>query len=120
MYRVAIFSAFILVFAAMIASTPLDDYVNAPDPHFKYELIKTYDLTGFKLYILNMTSQKWQDESVVTNPIWWHFLCVTIPDKIQITDAAALWIDGGNNNNDGKYVNTCSFYFNQHYKIDVL
>ena len=41
--------------------TPLDDYVNTPDPHYKYDHIHTYELTGYKLYILNMTSQKWQD-----------------------------------------------------------
>ena len=41
--------------------TPLDDYVNMPDPHYKYELIKTYAMPGYKLYILNMTSQKWFD-----------------------------------------------------------
>ena len=39
--------------------TPLDDYVNAPDPHYGYELIKTYNMTGYTLYILNLTSQMW-------------------------------------------------------------
>jgi PhoPQ-activated pathogenicity-related protein len=78
-------------------STPLDDYVNAPDSHFSYELIKTYTMTGYKLYILNMTSQKWLDETIVKNPIWWHYLCITIPDKLTRLDAGLLLIDGGSN-----------------------
>jgi hypothetical protein len=41
--------------------TPLDDYVNTPDPHYNYSLVHVYELTGYKLYIINMTSQKWQD-----------------------------------------------------------
>jgi hypothetical protein len=45
----------------LIEATPLDDYVNTPDPHYRYELIKTYQLEGYNLYILNMTSQKWYD-----------------------------------------------------------
>lgn len=41
--------------------TPLDDYVNTPDSNYKYDLIYTYEQAGYKLYILNMTSQRWQD-----------------------------------------------------------
>lgn len=84
-------------------STPLDDYVNTPDDHYKYDLLKVYEMKGYKLYILNMTSQKWLDETVVKNPIWWHYLCINIPDKITITDAAVLWIDGGKNTDGYKY-----------------
>ncbi len=40
-------------------STPLDDYVHAPDPNFGWTLIKTYQQPDYNLYILNFTSQKW-------------------------------------------------------------
>ena len=40
---------------------PLDDYVFAPDPNYKYELLRTYNLNDYDVYILNMTSQKWKD-----------------------------------------------------------
>lgn len=46
---------------ACSSATPLDDYVNAPDSHYSYRLVKAYSETGYTLYILNMTSQKWQD-----------------------------------------------------------
>ena len=41
--------------------TPLDDYVNAPDSHFNWTIITTYEEPDYKLYILNFTSQKWLD-----------------------------------------------------------
>jgi hypothetical protein len=42
-------------------STPLDDYVRAPDPHFNWTVIQTYTEPDYALYILNFTSQKWFD-----------------------------------------------------------
>lgn len=41
-------------------ATPLDDYVNKPDPTYKYELIgdpETND--GYTTYYVNLTSQTW-------------------------------------------------------------
>ena len=51
----------ILFVFAFVNTTPLDDYVFAPDSNYGYELIKTYKETGYTLYILNFTSQKWYD-----------------------------------------------------------
>ena len=69
---------FILICFALIFnyshSTPLDDYVNVNDGYYNYSLIKIYEMTGYKLYILNMTSQKWLDETVVSQSIWWHYV----------------------------------------------
>jgi PhoPQ-activated pathogenicity-related protein len=96
-FRVLKIIAIILLFNTLNA-TPLDDYVNAPDPHFGYQILTTYDMPGYKLYILNFTSQKWLDETVSSQPIWWHYLCVTVPDVITKPDAAFLLIDGGLNN----------------------
>ena len=59
-------------------STPLDDYVNTPDAHYKYEVVLTYPSTAAKVYVLNMTSQKWLDETIVKNPIWWHVVRKTL------------------------------------------
>lgn len=47
------------VVAAMVA-TPLDDYVNMPDSHYKYEVLSEHRVQGeYIAYVLNMTSQKW-------------------------------------------------------------
>lgn len=53
--------AILIIAACPVSSTPLDDYVYAPDPNYGYELIQTYKQTGYTLYILNFTSQKWLD-----------------------------------------------------------
>ncbi|CAF0930820.1 unnamed protein product [Brachionus calyciflorus] len=82
-----------------VTSTPIDDYVNTPDPFYSYNLIKTYSEPGYKLYVLNMTSQKWLNESFVNRPIWWHYLSITVPDKIKKQDVALLWIGEGSNQN---------------------
>ena len=39
-------------------------------------------------------------EAVSDRPIWWHYLTVTIPDKINYTNGAFMLIDGGNNNEE--------------------
>jgi len=95
----ALFSAF-FISVGVINATPLDDYVNAPDPNYGYELLQTYEMTGYTLYILNFTSQKWLDETYSDRPIWWHYLCVSVPTKITKPDVAMLFIDQ-NSNLDG-------------------
>jgi hypothetical protein len=51
----------ITLMADMSCSTPLDDYVNTPDPHFAWKLLETYPSPTYTVYILNMTSQQWMD-----------------------------------------------------------
>ena len=36
-------------------------------------------------------------ETVLDRPIWWHYLCITIPIKITKPDVGYLLIDGGSN-----------------------
>lgn len=76
---------------------PLDDYVNEPDDHFKYELVKTYDMDEYKIYVINMTSLKWLNESFVESPVWWHWLNIIVPNEIVRPEIGFLWIDGGDN-----------------------
>ncbi len=30
-------------------------------------------------------------------PIWWHYLCITVPNVIKRPEYSFLWIDGTNN-----------------------
>ncbi|CAF1488253.1 unnamed protein product [Adineta ricciae] len=78
-------------------ATPLDDYVNTPDPMFSWKRIQTYPLPTHTIYILNMTSQRWFDDSVSTQPIWWHYMAVTVPKNIRRSKTAFLLIYGGDN-----------------------
>ena len=63
MYRNELVVIFLntLALIGQYQSTPLDDYVNAPDPHFGWTVLNTYEQLDYKLYILNFTSQKWID-----------------------------------------------------------
>lgn len=83
-----------------VQSTPLDDYVFSPDPHYGYTLLTSYNLTEYNLFVFNFTSQQWYDESVSSRSIWWHYLCITVPNIITKPDVGFLFIDG-NSNTDG-------------------
>ncbi|CAF1358409.1 unnamed protein product [Didymodactylos carnosus] len=76
--------------------TPLDDYVNAPDPYYKWNLIRQYQNKDYNAYILNLTSQKWLDETFSSRPIWQHYVSIVIPSNLIRTNTALLWVDNGN------------------------
>ncbi|RNA00194.1 autocrine proliferation repressor A-like [Brachionus plicatilis] len=57
----------VLCLNSSIYSTPLDDYVNSKDDHYKYEILKVEQFSDYKLFYINMTSQKWQDEKLKMN-----------------------------------------------------
>lgn len=98
-------------------ATPLDDYVNKPDPVFAWKLIKThYELTH-TAYILNMTSQQWFDGTIAqikkifymkivlflasfsSRSIWWHYMVITVP-RVHSRPKTAYLLIGGETNLD--------------------
>lgn len=47
-----------------------------------------------------MTSQRWLtdadfSEGSQSGSIWWHYLVVIVPDNLQYTRNATIWITGG-------------------------
>lgn len=91
----------VLSLVVITRATPLDDYVWAKDPNFKYEVLRdrTYKGPGFTSFTLNMTSQRWLTDNDTDRSIWWHYLVVNIPDKFdsQMENSGFLFIDGGSN-----------------------
>eukprot|EP00051_Salpingoeca_urceolata_P020759 m.315662 g.315662 ORF g.315662 m.315662 type:complete len:599 (-) comp19677_c5_seq3:2185-3981(-) len=80
-------------------STPLDDYVNRPDSTYSwFDTGLTFSGPGYKGHILNMTSQTWLTAADTNRPVWWHFLAVVVPDRIDFVDAGMLYITGDSNN----------------------
>jgi PhoPQ-activated pathogenicity-related protein len=77
--------------------TDLDRYVQSDDGYFSWEEIMSYYYEGVTIYILNMTSQKYQDETFSSHPIWWHIMGIAIPDQIDYLDFGVLWIGGASN-----------------------
>jgi PhoPQ-activated pathogenicity-related protein len=77
-------------------NTPLDRFVAAPDPHYKYELVNTIPGKGYTTYVIDLTSQQWRNSSEVNLPIWKHWLTIVRPDDVK-TDIGMLYINGGSN-----------------------
>src|SRR5438309_4348499 len=76
--------------------TALDRYVAAPDPSYRYELIETIPGDGYAAHVLEMTSQRWRDETEVDRPLWKHWLTVIAPEQVA-TSTALLIVGGGSN-----------------------
>jgi len=74
--------------------TDLDIYVHSDDGFFTWTEVTSYPQEGVTMYILNMTSQKYQDETYVNHPVWWHIMGIAIPDQIDYLDFGTLWIGG--------------------------
>lgn len=77
-------------------STALDRYVQAPDPHYKYELVKTIPAEKYTSYVLDMTSQEWRSASEVNRTIWQHWLIITVPKEVKHS-TGFLFVTGGSN-----------------------
>lgn len=92
LFLTAVFATLLLVGGR---GTPLDDYVNKPDPSYKYDILQTERGSNYTTYYLNMTSQTWKPK-VQSQPVWWHEMTIFIPDKVDM-DSALLLIDGGSN-----------------------
>ncbi|CAF1342356.1 unnamed protein product [Adineta steineri] len=89
---------FIIILNNCLA-TPLDDYVNTPDPMFSWKRLQTYPFPTYTLFILNMTSQRWFDDSLSSQPIWWHYMAITVPKNIRRYKTAFLLVNNGDNTN---------------------
>src|SRR6266851_8687473 len=74
--------------------TGLDKYVQAADPNYRYELVKTIPGEGYTAYVLDMTSQAWRLAAEVDRPIWKHWLTIIRPDEVKGT-TGFLYITGG-------------------------
>jgi len=96
--RLPISLASIFFFTVLTAQhrTALDDYVAAPDPNYRYELVESIPGQGYTTYIVSMVSQSWLTKAEVTEPIWRHWLVVVKPDQVT-SRIGLLFIGGGDN-----------------------
>lgn len=84
--------------AATPKTTPLDDYVAAPDPAFVFDETpaSVLEQDGFTTSVYRMTSQQWLDASKVDKPLWQHWLVISVPKEVT-QPKALLVVSGGNN-----------------------
>lgn len=95
---------FLIAFVAIAPAAPragratgLDKYVNAPDPDYRYKLVKTLPGDGYTAYVLDMTSQAWRTPAEVDRNIWKHWLTIIEPAEVKGT-TGFLFITGGSVN----------------------
>jgi hypothetical protein len=65
MFRIVLLIVTLVSIISIIYGTPLDDYVNTPDPAYSWKLIQTYPSSTYTVYVLNMTSQQWFDGIII-------------------------------------------------------
>jgi PhoPQ-activated pathogenicity-related protein len=82
--------------AALGAKTALDRYVASPDPSYSYARTAIIPGQGCTAHVLEITSQRWRNETEVDRPAWKHWLTIIEPEEVA-TDAALLIIGGGSN-----------------------
>ena len=94
--QLAILALLVIITTQPAFGTPLDDYVAAPDANYKFSVAKTITGTGYKAYVIDMTSQSWRSSSEVDRTLWQHWLTIVKPDNAS-SNTALLWINGGSN-----------------------
>jgi hypothetical protein len=85
-----------LVYIVGSLSTPLDDYVNAPDPTYTYSLggmeVILHYLSEFKgvlegdnftAFLIDLTSQTWMTYNQSNRAVWKHWLTICLPSKVR-------------------------------------
>ena len=84
------------------SATPLDDYIQRPEPRFAYRD------TGLRIgsggasatwdgYIFNVTTLQWLTDSDSSQSIWWHYMALIVPRNVDAScDLGTLYITGGN------------------------
>jgi PhoPQ-activated pathogenicity-related protein len=84
----------LLILTPRLYSTALDDYVAAPDPSYTYQLSESRPGFGYNAYIIRMTSQTWQSQAEVDQPLWQHWLSIIVPSNVAHS-SALLTVYGG-------------------------
>jgi len=79
------------------SSTILRDYVHAPDPDFRYEIIHTEEGDVFDYHVIKMYSQNWLSKDIVNETAWWHYVSMVVP-KETAYETGMMWIGGGSKN----------------------
>eukprot|EP00160_Parvularia_atlantis_P003841 Unigene1322_Nuclearia_a/m.4205 Unigene1322_Nuclearia_a/g.4205 ORF Unigene1322_Nuclearia_a/g.4205 Unigene1322_Nuclearia_a/m.4205 type:complete len:523 (+) Unigene1322_Nuclearia_a:59-1627(+) len=88
----------VLLGAALVTAqtTILDDYVNAYDPTYRWELANTVAKDGYTFYALKLVSQTWLTPDQIDRTVWEHWIRVCVPNNVR-SDLATMYINGGGN-----------------------
>lgn len=79
----SVFCSFFLLTIPRLFSTPLDDYIAAPDSAYRWEVRNSAKGQNYTVYDLDLVSQTWRNADEVDRPLWTHSLIVVVPDNVQ-------------------------------------
>ncbi|MDE0008052.1 MAG: PhoPQ-activated protein PqaA family protein [Gammaproteobacteria bacterium] len=82
--------------AAGANQTVIDEYVNAPDDSYSWQVAATHPGEHVDTVVIDLVSQHWLTQEQVDRTEWRHWLVVAIPKETSF-DAALLFIGGGSN-----------------------
>jgi PhoPQ-activated pathogenicity-related protein len=93
---------------ALPARTALDDYVEREDPSYRWTVVRSSESGGFRVHVIDMTSQSWRSPEEIDRTLWQHWLVVVVPRTDapagaggsaapSIPKTALLFIGGGRN-----------------------
>lgn len=86
--RLSLAALFFSLGLSAFAADPLEAYVAAPDPAFKWELKKTETTNGFTTASISMTSQTWRTST------WTHAIQLVRPVKMRHPEIALIFVSG--------------------------
>ena len=105
-------------FDSVNATELLINYVyNEPNPYYEFfDTNHSFHGVGiinedtppipYTAYVLNMTSGMYLNSSIISRPLWWHFLVLIIPSNINKTQnitSAFLWTASANSGSNDDY-----------------
>jgi PhoPQ-activated pathogenicity-related protein len=78
--------------------TALGKYLSEDDGAFKWDLVRTTEVDGVKVYDIRLTSQTWRVAGEVDHPVWTHWLTIGVPAKVE--SATPIMVVGGGRRRD--------------------
>ncbi|MDH3714002.1 MAG: PhoPQ-activated pathogenicity-related family protein [Gammaproteobacteria bacterium] len=100
----AAFTAVLVITSALAAGpvfagpdTALDDYVNEPDPVYRFDPIGlSIPFADFTVHNLRVISQQWRSPEEVDQTVWDHLLTIIVPRRV-VSETSLMFVLGGNN-----------------------
>ena len=82
----------------------IDEFMEREEPDYGWFEIPNSarkSLHGNQIHFLNVTSQRWLNDSMVQGPggdsVWTHHVAIVVPKSLKYTNVSSAWVTGGCN-----------------------
>ena len=91
----------LILILGIVYADVISDYVSEPDENYEWHKVKQFrTLWGSTAHVLNVTSQKWMDESRgygLRGALWDHEVIVIVPNNLKYQNFSTIWLTGDQN-----------------------